>query len=121
MACILTFLKVSPMRRNGNCRNPALPAERSVLQFEWLCDRYGIILLRTSLTRLSSSVRLYVESAGHHVTAHRKNTRCQRPHMKIVNGADSVDTSKLFSQTDDIDMSRRAFQQNIDSVANQNP
>src|SRR5215471_9723471 len=41
--------------------------------------------------------------------------------MKIVHGTDTVDATKLFSQTHDIDVRRSSFQQNINGIPDHNP
>src|SRR5213593_5232656 len=53
------------------------------------------------------------------MAAHREYTGSERPHMQIMNGADTVHTPQLLSQTDDVDVRRRSLEQNIDSIANQ--
>src|SRR5438093_11621653 len=36
---------------------------------------------------------------GDDMAAHRENSGRQRPNMKVMHGVDSIDASKLFSQT----------------------
>src|SRR5437870_7106603 len=55
------------------------------------------------------------------VAAHCEYTRSERPYMQIMNGADTVHTPQLFSETDDVDVRGRSLEQNIDSIPNQNP
>ena len=41
--------------------------------------------------------------------------------MEIVNGSDAAHTSQLLFQAHDVDVRRRALQENVDSIPNENP
>ena len=55
------------------------------------------------------------------VAAHCEHARRQCPHVKVMYRADAVNVSHLLSQRHDVDMGRRAFQQNIHRISNQYP
>jgi len=55
------------------------------------------------------------------MTAHCKNAGRKGPDVKVVNGSNAIHISQLFTQTHNIDVSGRSFQQDIDGIPNQDP